>query len=581
MRRPVTLYLLLLCLLCVASCHRRPTYPSSLLRADSLADANATEALSLLHQLEADTATWSGAARMYHQLLTVKAQDKAYIPHTSDSVMLPILHYYEHGGDKDLLPTAYYYMGSTCRDLNDGPRALEYYQKALDVMPVGASVLRRVTNNQMGFLFYRQYLFDQALSCYLASLRNDSVMNDKAEIASDLVNIGYIYRCREELSTALDYYKSAKEVLAGVDDIKAMDEIDAQIASLYLELQMYEEAKQAIQSPLQHASRSTISNVYSIAAKVYYYIGEIDSAKILYRQLLNVGNIYGKQAAYQHLADIAFDNGEIREGLDYICHFSMITDSIQQITSTESIAQMNALYNYQKAIEEREAVMVRMNKNRWTILMLSLSLIIILLGVWLFHRRTKKRRQAMLDKLEELEQTREMMRIADERAIENLRRQIEELEKQLESNAIERKDLYWVISAQKNTIQSHLLEAEERMRQNETLDEQLKNSEIYAHIINLINKRKRHLSQRDFDNLKKTYEEVAPVFMEKLLGLCTFNDIELEVTLLRRMGISPTDIAFLTSYVKSKISNVRSALYNRVTGKKGEAAKWDELIRNL
>ena len=130
-------------------------------------------------------------------------------------------------------------------------------------------------------------------------------------------------------------------------------------------------------------------------------------------------------------------------------------------------------------------------------------------------------------------------------------------------------------------IQSQLLEAEEKLIRNNNLDEQLKRSKIYAHIISLINGKKKRLSYKDFDDLKKIYEEVSPEFMEKLMGLCKFNDIELQVTLLRRMGISPTDIAFLTNYVKSKISNVRSDLFKRVTGEKCKASQWDEYVYNL
>ena len=99
--------------------------------------------IALLEALKADSPQWDKATQMYHSLLTVKARDKAFITHTSDSLMLSVLNYYEHGGDKQLLPEAYYYMGSTYRDMNDAPRALEYYQKALEVLPEGASPLRR------------------------------------------------------------------------------------------------------------------------------------------------------------------------------------------------------------------------------------------------------------------------------------------------------------------------------------------------------------------------------------------------------------------------------------------------------
>lgn len=55
--------------------------------------------------------------RMYYRLLTVKAADKAYVTHMSDSIIRPVLDYYEQEGDRRLLPEAYYYAGRVYRDL--------------------------------------------------------------------------------------------------------------------------------------------------------------------------------------------------------------------------------------------------------------------------------------------------------------------------------------------------------------------------------------------------------------------------------------------------------------------------------
>ena len=519
--------------------------------------------------------------QMYHSLLTVKARDKAYIPHTSDSLMLSVLNYYEHGGDKRLLPEAYYYMGSTYRDMNDAPRALEYYQKALEVLPEGASPLRRYINNQMGFLFYRQKLYDEALSHYQQSYTNDSILEDKAEMASDLRNIGYIYFCKDNYNTSSNTYFFAKELLDNLKNDEAMAEIDTQIAGLYLELEKADSAKPFIQSSLKHSARSEISNVYSIAAKVYLQIGMVDSAYYYLNELLKVGNIYGKRLAYERLGEMALIDNRITDAAYYLRQYRLLTDSIQRITATETVAQMNSLYNYQKALEEREAIIEQNNTNRWIIFLLCLLFTISILFVWFYYRRNKLRRVAMKDKLEEVEQEREMMRIENERSLAEMRAQIEDLENQLDSIGKENTQLSNMIVTQQRMIRSQLLEAEERLIRNNNLDGQLKSSKIYAHIISLINGKKKRLSYKDFDDLKKIYEEVSPEFMEKLMGLCKFNDIELQVTLLRRMGISPTDIAFLTNYVKSKISNVRSDLFKRVTGEKCKASQWDEYVYNL
>ena len=573
---PIIASLLLIC-----SCHHRPVYPPQFLVADSLASVQPDSAIALLEALKADSPQWDKATQMYHNLLTVKARDKAFVTHTSDSLMLSVLNYYEHGGDKCLLPEAYYYMGSTYRDMNDAPRALEYYQKALEVLPEGASPLRRYVNNQMGWLFYRQKLYDEALSHYQQSYTNDSILEDKAEMASDLRNAGYIFRCKDNFEAALDTYYQAKEILADLNDTTVLDEVDTQIASLLLALGNNDEAKRFIMLPLKRVTRSSISNVYSIAAKAYLRIGQIDSAIYYYNELLKYGNIYGRQVAYEQLSLFAIKDKRFDDAICYTNMFKVLTDSIQSITATESLAQMNSLYNYKKALEEREAIIERNNANRWIIFLLCLSFTIIILIVWISFKRIKHRRAAIKEKLEEMEQEREMMRIDNEHSLAEMRAQIEDLENQLDSIGKENAQLSNMIVTQQRMIRSQLLVAEEKLIQNNNLDDQLKKSKLYAHIINLINRKNKKLSGKDFEELKKLYEEVAPDFMEKLMGLCKYNDIELQVTLLRRMGITPTDIAFLTNYVKSKISNVRSDLFKRVTGEKGRASQWDEYVYNL
>ena len=112
------------------------------------------------------------------------------------------------------------------------------------------------------------------------------------------------------------------------------------------------------------------------------------------------------------------------------------------------------------------------------------------------------------------------------------------------------------------------------------MDEALRKSDIYAHLIYLINNKKR-LSSSGLAELIATFQNVAPEFMEKLLGLCVMNELEKEVTLLRRMGISPNDIASLTSYSKQHISGIRKGLYMKVKGIDAKPSKWDELVSLL
>lgn len=141
----------LLPLLCACGPRR---YPSSLLMADSLAAVRPDSALTLLQALAKDTADMPRTDRMYYRLLCVKAADKAYLPHTSDSLIRPVLHYYMEKGDKRLLPEAYYYAGRVYRDLGDAPQALDYFEQALQAMRKQENLkVKSKVYAQMGTLF--------------------------------------------------------------------------------------------------------------------------------------------------------------------------------------------------------------------------------------------------------------------------------------------------------------------------------------------------------------------------------------------------------------------------------------------
>lgn len=93
-----TRFILLTCLLlCFYACDRKP-YPQSLIIADSLASIQPDSAIALLKTLEDNIKTESESTQMYYRLLCIKANDKAYIRHTSDSLILLVLHYYIEKG---------------------------------------------------------------------------------------------------------------------------------------------------------------------------------------------------------------------------------------------------------------------------------------------------------------------------------------------------------------------------------------------------------------------------------------------------------------------------------------------------
>jgi len=107
------------------------------------------------------------STQMYYRLLQIKANDKAYIPHTSDSIILPIVEYYEKKRGEGHLMEAYYYAGRVYRDLQDAPHALDYFQRAAQISS-GSTDYRLISKiyAQIATLFDYQDIYDESLKMF-------------------------------------------------------------------------------------------------------------------------------------------------------------------------------------------------------------------------------------------------------------------------------------------------------------------------------------------------------------------------------------------------------------------------------
>ena len=152
---------LTMCLL--TSCGRSGSQQQRLAEIDSLTKVNADSAKGLLARMAvpaAESEDWA-----YYQLLRVKVDDKMMVKHTSDSVINQVAEFYERDNRSGHLAEAYYYVGRANADMQNGEKALLFFQKALleDSTHVTAHLKSRIYA-QMGYVYLRNGLFDEAIS---------------------------------------------------------------------------------------------------------------------------------------------------------------------------------------------------------------------------------------------------------------------------------------------------------------------------------------------------------------------------------------------------------------------------------
>ena len=390
--------LFFLLLFLFAAC-RPARYPQVLQEADSLASACPDSAVALLHGLRAEMAEERRAVQMYYRLLCIKAQDKAYIPHTSDSAVLSVLHYYEDRKDRRHLPEAYYYAGRVCRDLGDAPQALDYFGKALDVMPQdGMLPLRGKVLSQMGTLFYRQSMYPEALEMHQKSLACDLMLGDSMGMAFSLRDMGDTYIGLGNKDSTLYYLLQANRICEALRDSTLVYTIQITLASIYAERKEFDAARTFLQRALQTTPEQEKASVYVTAGIWHQMQSQLDSAATYYKAAIRCGSAYAQKIAYGNLSQIALAQGDPDAAIQYLKRSNAYADSVQISINTEGIRRMYALYNYQ--LREKENSLLREANARKTqnIVYLALGAGLLLVGSGAFYRKAEKAMEGSMGK---------------------------------------------------------------------------------------------------------------------------------------------------------------------------------------
>ena len=565
----------------LASC-RPGHYPQSLLVADSLCAAHPQRALEWLDSLRPRMEQERKGVRMYYDLLCIKAQDKAYMPHTSDSLIQAVLHYYEERADRRHLPEAYYYAGRVASDLGDAPQALDYFGKALEAMPEGAMTdLRSRVVSQMGTLFYRQRMYPEALEMYKQSLACDSVLGDSVGMAFSLRDVGAVYYILGDVGSALSYYLRAYEICRFVPSSGVLGSLEDRIAGLYMSMQRPDSAKHFLQAALRDGDRMERPGICVTAGTYYQKQNELDSAAWYYREVLRYGSIYLNKIAYGNLAQILLARGNPDAAIQYLRKANDCADSIQRITNTEGIRQMNALYNYQLREKENNRLKEANARRRQSMVYLSLGMAALLIGGWAFYWKRRKewknRWEAAETLKEEAYRRSDRFIQANQAEMARLQEKIRQLQHELENTASVQEELERQKTLLEYANQKALLEQSKR----KVSEEQFFASTIYRHFKELLTREEPRVVYQDWKDLQVRLDECYDGFTHKLEAIHKMSEREMQICLLLKAGFSKTEIAKLIHLSLEGISSVRRRLYAKVFNDKGGAKDWDLFISSL
>lgn len=574
----------LLVLVLFASCTCNKVYDNLLDRADSLLNFSKDSAqmvIKILHDVETQLPSLSRKQEMRYQLLYHKAQNKAFVPFKSDSLMLQVVDYYNRYGSANDRILSCYLLGCVYRDMHEVPKALENFNKAVQQADLKSATCDNLTLSrvygQMSVLFDLQHLPYQEMHSL------DSAMK-YAYLAKDTLNAIRYFQNKQAAYASLGKVDSAILInnLSSEMFRKHGYQRDADIAmganfSFYLKKHEVKKAKKAFEHLMKTDFKGNINYEESYAYFLYeqgsYYLldNKLDSAYISLNKSLQLSKSYSNKAvATRGLAQYYEKTNNPKDAAKYALLSSEYNDSDFVATRNDQLQQMHAMYNYDRHKElAMQAELKAERRTNLIYVIIACGIVVFIIFFIYFRRRINKRNRIIAithhlhsDSILQLRMAKEelaKLRDYKENAIPVL---IQERETRI-AQLIEQVKKY-----EDANITHSLLE----------LDELIKGAPIYERLRYLENHPQKKITKEDWTNLMDTVEHNVYHFAALKQKL---SEKEYRICLLVKLRFSPSTISHFIGTSLSDISLSRQRMLAKLCGKAGKAKEFDEYIHNI
>lgn len=570
---------LLVLLMAVTGCSRH--YDERLQHIAGIVSDNPQQALDSLASIDSDLLPERD--RHFYDLLTIKAKDKAYITHTSDSLILDVMDYFDSNSGDPIYCEALYYGGRVYADMGDYPTALQYYQKALDNLTSGAetSDLRSRINTQTGSLLVQIRLYESAVPYYNEALNQAIQEKDSLSIAYAQRSLGSVYynlgtmedggpertRCLNTadslLTKALDFSVSLpKEFSAGVRVFLA--DVRHANSNLGEALTMIRDTPDQINPVLRNLALAD-------AAAIYHDAGIMDTAYMYAHELVVSEDLNNKKAGYRIILLPEFRNRIHPDTLNrYYAEYKNILEAFFDDNRNEMSLLQEGRYNYDLQKRDKEKARRSNERLRWTIAgVVVLSLVFIILLLYSKYR-DKAKIVRMRDELDELENLKY-----------RLKNGVGEKEEVLQKALAEGKMSLNTATALRKQLHDELTELYKQSG-NIAVPEGIVNSAIYARILDNLAKHE-CIDDDMIDELQEVVLKVSPKFLSNL-QILTQNKLtkqELRTALLIKSGFSSSEMTVLFARSNGAIISRKKTLGSKVLDSQESVTVISGIIRLL
>lgn len=561
-------------------CSRQPD--TRLTRIAAIVSDHPERALQDLDSINPDGLSESD--RHFHDFLTIKASDKASVPHTSDSLILDVIDYYSAYQSDPIYPEALYYGGRVYYELGDYPSALQYFQQALDNpgQAPDTTDLKNRLNSQIGWLLCDLRLYQRAIPYFSQMLKDKMDERDSIGIVFAQQGLGGAYY---DLGTLSDIDSARRALLNKADSILTRS-LDYAVtlpktfeANSLIFLAAVKQASGDIRTAV-NLIRHTPDQVKPVqrnvalayAADIYLDAGIMDTAYMYAHDLIVNEDILNKKTGYRIILSPEFRHTLHPDTLNqYYTDYKNILEAYFDDNPNEQALMQESLYNYKLHERERLKEHTANERLRWIIAGIVI-LALIASSIMLFIKNRDKAIIIQLrDNLDSLRKLKSQLPPTAETAAMNPLSDADSTEPYIINNE----------PILREKLRDELMALYEQSK-SQKVSPIILNSNIYFQITGLISERK-HIDDETFDELKRTVLQASPKFIDnlKILTRNKLTEVDLQTALLIKCGFRPSEMTILLARSNGAIIHRRNTLAKKVFGHTESVDVVNGIIRML
>lgn len=569
---------------------------------DSVMTDHPDSALALLDSLKSEKAGWSKSQRMRYDLLTAKAQNKAYVDFTTDSVMQEVAAYYDSHGTANDRVLAHYLLGCTYRDMGEAPRAVNSFMDAIAAADTTANDFDFYTlssvYSQLADAFHQQLL-----------LSNEIEARRMASKYAFRANQPYwgVYNLHLSVSPYILLNKLDSAEILQQKVIKLFHEHGYQQAALLSSrtlIHLYVESSDRLTEAKQlmdrfeseydkfdenHELPPSDRKYYYYKGRYYEKTGRLDSAEFYYRKMYKPDMPYTSlDPLYRGLFNVFTKRHQPDSIAKYAQLFCEANDSSVTRKDQEVTAQIAANYRYQRF--QKEAIKHESEAFRARIVIVILIFALIAVAcVALYRRKVYLDKQRKMQKeysnaiitYQDNLRSLEMLETARKATIETIQQELGDAHKAMVKINEQYENSKAELMEENETLKRKITELERQSPVAKQLEhtKEFKETDIVKRIFDLLDHPTISLSDDELDSLTKTVSLFYPPLIHDLTQTKDISVLGRRVCMLAILNLRPGDIANLLDLSSQQVSNLRLSLNHSLFGEETARTLYKNLVQ--